>query len=175
MTTPTPKFFDQSEWEPLVEILRDELQEYGGLFNLLNQQQEGIIERRPDDVLAINAEIEEQTRIVEALRHRHTDLVDHFFERSGGEGAGTLRKIIPFFPDSVRPLLEALMTDVNHMVRRNRQKARQNHLLLSRSMELTEQTLRVLQPENFTRTYKRTGKVSMAGRGKSASRYHQVG
>lgn len=175
MTKTTPDFFDQSEWEPLVAILREELQEYGGLFNLLNQQQEGIIKRRPDDVLAINGEIEEQTRIVERLRNRHVEIVADFNERAGGEPPGTLRRVLPRFPDNVRPLLEALMTDVNHMVRRNRQKARQNHLLLSRSMKLTEQTLRVLQPENFTRTVKRTGKVAVAGRNKSVPRYHQIG
>lgn len=144
MPTTTPISIDQSEWEPLVEILRNELQEYGGLYNLLNQQEEGIVGRRPDDVLVINAEIEKQTRTVEKLRCRHTEVVADFCRRLEVGAPGTLRKIIPFFPDSVRPLLEALMTDVNHMVRRNREKARRNHQLLSRSMELTEKTLRVL-------------------------------
>jgi flagellar biosynthesis/type III secretory pathway chaperone len=60
------------------------------------------------------------------------------------------------------------------MVRRNRQKARQNHLLLSRAMELTEEMLRVLQPENFTRTYHRTGKVALTGRS-AVGRYQAVG
>jgi flagellar biosynthesis/type III secretory pathway chaperone len=61
------------------------------------------------------------------------------------------------------------------MVRRNRQKARQNHMLLSRSMELTEKTLRMLQPENFTRTYKRSGKMKLPERRAAATRYQAVG
>jgi flagellar biosynthesis/type III secretory pathway chaperone len=163
MTTPTT-LFDAHDWEPLVETLRNELQEYGGLFNLLSQQQDRIIDRQTDVVLSINDEIEAQTQAVADLRRRREDLVAGLNERTGATQAVTLRSLIPYFPEVVRPLLEALMTDINHMVRRNRQKARQNHLLLSRAMELTEQTLRVLQPENFTRTYQRTGKVSVSGR-----------
>jgi flagellar biosynthesis/type III secretory pathway chaperone len=173
MTT-TPILFDAHDWEPLVETLRSELQEYGGLFNLLARQQDRIIERRPDDVLAINDEIENQTHAVAELRLRREELVDALTRRAGLKAPGTLRGLVPCFPEVVRPLVEALITDINHRVRRNRQKARQNHLLLSRAMELTEQTLRVLQPENFTRTYQRTGKVSLTGR-PAAARYQAVG
>jgi flagellar biosynthesis/type III secretory pathway chaperone len=173
MTT-IPILFDTHDWEPLVETLRSELQEYGGLFNLLSQQQDRIIERRPDDVLVINDEIEGQTHAVADLRARREELVAALSEQAGLPAPGALRALIPYFPEVVRPLIEALMTDINHMVRRNRQKARQNHLLLSRAMELTEQTLRVLQPENFTRTYRRTGKVALTGR-PAIARYQAVG
>jgi len=172
--TNIPILFDAHDWEPLVETLRSELQEYGGLFNLLSQQQDRIIERRPDDVLAINDEIENQTHAVADLRGRREELVAGLSERAGLPAPAMLRALIPYFPEVVRPLIEALMTDINHMVRRNRQKARQNHLLLSRAMELTEQTLRVLQPENFTRTYQRSGKVSLTGR-PAVARYQAVG
>lgn len=168
--------FDRPEdWEPLVETLRSELQEYGGLFNLLSRQQDGIIAREPDAVLSLNDEIEGQTQSVARLRRQREAMVTTLAGRAGEESPGTLRKIVPHFSDNVRPLLEALMTDINHMVRRNRQKARQNHLLLSRSIELTEKTLRVLQPENFTRTYKRTGKMKLPERRAPATRYQAVG
>lgn len=174
MTT-TPTRFEASDWEPLIALLRDELQEYGGLFNLLGQQQDHIIERKPDAVLSLNDEIDVQTRTVASLRARREALVDEFLVRAGEAAPGSLRRLIPHFPDFVQPLLEALMTDINHMVRRNRHKARQNHLLLSRAVQLTEETLRVLQPENFTRTYGRTGRSALPARAAAVSRYKAIG
>jgi flagellar biosynthesis/type III secretory pathway chaperone len=174
MTT-TPTRLETSDWEPLIDILRNELQEYGGLFNLLGQQQDRIIERKPDAVLSINDEIELQTRTVAELRGRRESFVDDLLARVGQAVPGSLRKLIPHLPDYVQPLLEALMTDINHMVRRNRHKARQNHLLLSRAVQLTEETLRVLQPENFTRTYGRTGRATLPARAAAVSRYNAQG
>lgn len=174
MTT-TPTRLETGDWEPLVEILRNELQEYGGLFNLLGQQQDRIIERKPDAVLLLNDEIEIQTRTVGDLRGRRETYVDDLLARVGEAVPGTLRRLIPHLPEFVQPLIEALMTDINHMVRRNRHKARQNHLLLSRAVQLTEETLRVLQPENFTRTYGRTGRASLPARAAAVSRYNALG
>jgi len=174
MTT-TPLFTEPADWEPLVDILRSELQEYGGMYNLLAAQQERIIERKPDAVLEINGDIEAQTRLVADLRKRREKLVREFAERAGVDRTDSLRAILPCFSEVVRPLLEALMRDINHMVRRNRRKARQNHLLLSRAMEVTEQTLRVLQPEKFTRTYGSNGKVAFPGQAAPTSRYHAIG
>ena len=174
MTIPSTRL-EASDWEPLVEILRNELQEYGGLFNLLGQQQDRIIERKPDAVLSINDEIEVQTRTVSDLRGRREACVDDLLVRVGETAPGSLRKLIAHLPEFVQPLFEALMTDINHMVRRNRHKARQNHLLLSRAVQLTEETLRVLQPENFTRTYGRTGRATLPARAAAVSRYNALG
>jgi hypothetical protein len=174
MTTPTTPF-SAAEWEPLIALLRSELQEYGGLFNLLSRQQDQIIERKPDAILLLNDEIDAQTQTVGELRARREAMIEELHTRAGAAGTVTLRSIIPCFGSEVQPLLEALMNDINLMLRRTRQKARQNHLLLARAMELTEQTLRVLQPENFTRTYARTGKVATPRPATAASRYHAVG
>ena len=35
-----------SNWEELLDLLRDELQEYGGLIGLLNAQQQSILSRQ---------------------------------------------------------------------------------------------------------------------------------
>ncbi len=36
-----------NNWEDLLELLRNELQEYGGLIGLLNAQQQTILNRKP--------------------------------------------------------------------------------------------------------------------------------
>ncbi|MEM9160637.1 MAG: flagellar export chaperone FlgN, partial [Verrucomicrobiota bacterium] len=75
-----------------------------------------------------------------------------------------LRKMLPHFPDFIHPLLEALMEEINQMITRTRRKAQQNFLLLSRTMELTQETLRALQPENYTKTYSKKGRVGVTQR-----------
>ena len=50
----------QFTWEDLLDILRDELQEYGGLIGLLNAQQQSILNRRPDSLLEINQTVQTQ-------------------------------------------------------------------------------------------------------------------
>ena len=39
--------FNQKDWDPLVDLLREEVQEYGGLYNLLDRQQNEIFNREP--------------------------------------------------------------------------------------------------------------------------------
>lgn len=173
--TKAPTHLSNDEWEPLVETLRSELQECGGLYNLLCRQQDSIIERKSDDVLVVNDEIETQAEAVGELRRRREEIVDQLGARVEIERRGRIRDLVPHFPEVAQPLIDALIRDINHIVRRTRQKARQNHLLLSRAMEITEQMLRVLQPESFTRTYERSGKVKRGRLPVAANRYHAVG
>ncbi len=45
------------DWDKLAQSLRDEIQEYGGLLNLLKEQQEGILKRDHSCLSAMNATI----------------------------------------------------------------------------------------------------------------------
>jgi len=47
-------------WEDLLTLLRDELQEYGGLVGLLNAQQQSILERRTESLMVINQSVQTQ-------------------------------------------------------------------------------------------------------------------
>lgn len=165
--------FSNSDWEPLVEALRAELEEYGALFNHLTRQQEEIFARRVDTVLEINGDLDSQTRIIASARERRRELMDDLARRDGLPAGTRLTGMLDRFPDFVRPLLEALVRDINLMINRTRRKARQNHILLARAVELTQETLRLLQPGSFTKTYARSGQVSVSG--EKASRYQAVG
>ena len=155
------KFLEQKDWEPLLELLRLEVQEYGGLYNLLDRQQKEIFERDPEAVLITNEEIETYTAAMGELRKQREEMVESIGQSCGCEPKLALRKMMPHFPDFIHPLLEALMDEINQMVTRTRRKARQNFLLLSRTMELTQETMRALQPENYTKTYSKKGKVGV--------------
>lgn len=165
--------FRNSDWEPLVDALRAELEEYGALFNHLTRQQEEIFARHVDTVLEINGEIDDQSRIIAAARERREAIMSDLAVRADLAKGTRLTAMLEVFPDFVRPLLEALVRDINLMINRTRRKARQNHILLARAVELTQETLRQLQPETFSKTYARSGHVSV--RGEKRSRYQAVG
>ena len=57
-------------WEDLLSLLRDELQEYGGLIGLLSSQQQSILNRRPESLLAINQSVQTQMEASQMLQRR---------------------------------------------------------------------------------------------------------
>ena len=56
-------------------------------------------------------------------------------------------------PPSYRPLVEALLRENNELLVRVQQRARQNHLLLSRSLELMQRFITTLFPSRDTQVY----------------------
>lgn len=155
--------FNNEDWEPLLALLREEVQEYGGLYNLLDRQQKEVFERDPESVMATNEEVEKYMKEMGQLRERREEEVVFMAKKFGCDEALSLTKMLDYFPDYIRPLLKALIDEVNDMVKRTRRKARQNFLLLSRTMELTQEAISALQPDNYTKTYSRKGKVGMTG------------
>lgn len=153
--------FEEKHWDPLVELLRHEVQEYGGLYNLLQRQQDEIFKRDPDLVLSTNAEIESYLAEMGSLREKRESYVREMARACGADEEKPLSKLLHQFPDFMQPMLEALVGEINHMVRRTRQKARQNFMLLSRTMELNHETMRSLQPESYAKTYTKRGQVGM--------------
>ena len=68
----------------------------------------------------------------------------------------------PIFSEEVRPLLSALIDEVNHLIRRVRRGARRNHEILSRAVQIHQETLRTLRPAAFSKTYSHHGEVSIS-------------
>ncbi len=157
------EIFDKKDWDPLIELLREEVQEYGGLHNLLDRQQSEIFNRESDLVMLTNEDVERQMGMMNALRERRESKVRMMASQCDCDPELSLRNMLPHFPDFIRPLLEALIDEVNAMVTRTRRKARQNYLLLSRTMEITQKALSMSEPENFSKTYSRKGHVGMSG------------
>ena len=158
------EIFDESDWDPLVGLLREEVQEYGGLYNLLERQQNEIFNRDPDLVMETNSDVESQMEQMDILRRKRESTVREMAIRCQCNQEQTLKDLLPNFPEFVRPLIEALIDEVNAMVKRTRQKARQNYLLLSRTMEITHEALRRSEPSNYSKTYSRKGQVGVSGK-----------
>jgi flagellar biosynthesis/type III secretory pathway chaperone len=149
-------------WEILVEHLRAELQAYGGLLQLFTEQQDNLLRGDPDAVLSYAHEIEAQVRVTAELRERREASVRLIAETNAQPSASTLRQLLPFFSDDVKPLLAALIDEVNHLIRRVRRGARRNHEILLRAVQVHQETLRALRPASFSKTYSPHGEVSIS-------------
>lgn len=152
-------------WEILVEHLRAELESYGGLLQLFDEQQDNLLRGDSDAVLSYTREIDAQVRVTAELRERREQSVRFFAENHARPPDSTLRSLLPLFAEELRPLFSALIDEINHLIRRVRSGARRNHQLLSRALEVHQETLRMLRPAAFTKTYSLQGEVSITSPG----------
>jgi len=152
----------KTHWEFIAECLRAELADYGGLLHLFEEQQRALFDRNPDDVLRLANEIEVQARTVGHSRCHREQAVAAFAEAHSKPATSTLRAMLPLIEPDARPLLEALINEVNTLLHRVRRTSRHNHTLLSRAVEVHQETLQQLRPHSFTKTYSPAGRVSVA-------------
>jgi flagellar biosynthesis/type III secretory pathway chaperone len=149
-------------WQDIADALRSEIVEYGAMLRLFEQQQHALFARDPEAILRLNTEIESQVRAMQTCRRVRENRVAGFAESVGQPSTATLRSLLPFVVEDARPLLEALITEINVLIHRVRRLSRHNHSLLRHTFEAQQQLLRQLQPERFTQTYAPSGRVSLA-------------
>lgn len=149
-------------WEFIAECLREELADYGGLLHLFEEQQLALFNRDADQVLRLATDIEAHARALAETRTRRERAVASFAEENGLPGTTTLRAMIPLIEPDARPLVEALIAEVNTLLHRVRRTSRHNHSLLTRSVEVHQETLQQLRPATFTKTYSPAGRISVA-------------
>jgi len=149
------------QWEELLQLLRDELQEYGGLVGLLNDQQAMILSRNPDALIQVNQSVQEQMEASQGLLSKRQGLVSQLASNCGEDREATLSELLPFFPAVTRPMFESIVEEINALIGNVRHKLDQNRRLLSRLTEVTDGILTALNPQLRTKTYDRDGGVSM--------------
>jgi flagellar biosynthesis/type III secretory pathway chaperone len=151
-----------TSWNNIAEHLRQELAAYGGLLHLFEQQQRSLFARQPDAVLQFSTEIQAQVEQVAETRGRREQLVGEFATAHGRPADTALRELFGFIEPAARPLLEALISEINLLLHRVRRANRQNHTLLNRAVTLHRETLQQLRPSAFHQTYSPAGKVSVS-------------
>jgi flagellar biosynthesis/type III secretory pathway chaperone len=150
-----------SPFEQIIDALRAELQEYGALLSVFDAQQQAILERKPDDVLELEGTITAQLGVVRTHRTRRESLLALLGNAATNAAKPTLFQSILQFPQPMRPLVEALATEVNRLISKVRRRAQQNQMLLKRTIEVTQELCERLQPGSTTRTYARDGKMKI--------------
>lgn len=151
-----------SAWQYIAECLRAELVDYGELLRLFEEQQRSLFNREPDAVLHYANEIEAQASRLAECRTRRETAVAEFASVHGQARTSSLRSLLPLIEADARPLLEALINEVNALLHRVRRTSRHNQTLLSRSVEMHQETLQQLRPQAFTKTYSPAGRLSVA-------------
>ena len=152
--TPVPDLLPR-----LVERLRHELRQYGEMIALLDQQQESVIARSADEVLRSAGAINAQMDAIQSARQDREGCQRELAAALGVPGDPSFRSLVPRLPPAWAPAVEALVRENNEALVRVQQRARQNHLLLSRSVELMQRLLASLVPGAAPLTYDETGQV----------------
>jgi flagellar biosynthesis/type III secretory pathway chaperone len=143
----------------LVGALREELEQYGEMLALLDRQQQQVIARAADEVFQSIGLIKSQGIAIQTARERREDCREMVAECLDRNPETPFAELIPLLPADYQPLVKALVQENNELLVRVRQRARQNHLLLSRSLELMQGLINSLFPGRETRTYNDQGEV----------------
>lgn len=151
-----------SNWQFIAQCLREELADYGGLLRLFEEQQRALFDREPDTVLHLANEIETHARTLSTSRTRREAAVAEFAEQHRQPTTSSLRSMLHLIEADARPLLEALINEVNTLLHRVRRTSRHNQTLLTRAVEVHQDMLQQLRPNAFTKTYSPGGRVSVS-------------
>ena len=149
------------QWEELLTLLRNELQEYGGLVGLLNDQQDQLFARDPDALIAVNQSVHQQMEASELLLTKRQTMVSDLAQEYGKEPETTLTDLLPLFPAVTQPMFESIVEEINSLITNVRRKLDQNRRLLSRLTDVTDDILTALNPQLRTKTYDRSGGVTV--------------
>ena len=143
--------------QKLIHALREELQQYGEMLALLDRQQEQVIARAADDVFQSINIIQSQAEAIHAARAQREDCRRRVARHSAQAEDTTLGDLMRQMPTDYRPLVKALVDENNALLVRVQQRVRQNHLLLSRSVELMREFLNNFFPAREIRVYNGQG------------------
>ena len=122
-----------------VESLREELKQYGELLALLEQQQAQVVQRLADELLETVSAVNDQGEAIQVARREREQRQREVARSLLLPDEARIADLMAAMPAVYRPLVSALMAENNQLLGRVRQRARQNHVLLSRSVELMQQ------------------------------------
>jgi hypothetical protein len=117
--------------EPLVASLRSELQEYGGLVALFDDQQAAILSHDAERIVRLSQELEQQVVAARTRRKEREAVIAQLAAVPEGEKPPGLAEVVPLVREPVRPLVEALKEEIYRLINETRRRSAQNQALLS--------------------------------------------
>lgn len=148
--------------EPLVETLREELKQYGELMALLESQQQMVLARNADGMHSIAIEIDHQAVVLESMKAARSQAQNTLMASMGIHTEISFEELFPKLPSEYQPLIQALVEENNRSIERIDRIAKQNHSLLTRSIELINGLIKSVTPESKPDTYNQRG-IKMSG------------
>jgi len=148
-----------NELQHFIECLRQELTQYGEMLALLDQQRDAVVRCQHELIHEVVAAIEAQNHVIQSARDEREAsrrlLADEYLQPTHI----ALATLVGLMPADYRPLVEALVQENNHLLSRVQQRARQNHLLLSRSLEAMRQIIGSLCAAPAPPVYNDSGRI----------------
>ncbi len=149
----------QTQFQEIVAMLQNELQEYGGLLHLFDRQQKCIVHQDPTGFLDINVDVDEQIAKLSHCRLEREELVRQTALALGKSKDITLSALSHSFAPEHQPLLRALIDEINDLITRTQRRTRQNRMLLSQCVESARQLLAISNPGAIPGTYGAHGQI----------------
>ena len=149
----------QTQFQEIVAMLQNELQEDGGLLHLFDRQQKCIVHQDPTGFLDINVDVDEQIAKLSHCRLGREELVRQTALALGKSKDITLSALSHSFAPEHQPLLRALIDEINDLITRTQRRTRQNRMLLSQCVESARQLLAVSNPGAIPGTYGAHGQI----------------
>lgn len=143
--------------ELLITALREELQQYGEMLALLDREQDLVVRRAGGEILESVNDIQHQAGVIQQARAEREKCRAALATALGLAPGTAFGELVPCLPADYQPLVGALVRENNQLLSRVQQRARQNHLLLSRSVELMQRFLSTLFPSRDPAVYNDTG------------------
>jgi hypothetical protein len=120
------------DWDQLVDALRDELQEKGGLIRLLNQQTETLYRCDTAENERLEDQIRSQLRLISRCTQGREFALRETASKFHLNDDVQSNEVIRNFPEYVHPLLEALFSEVDRLSNRMEERLKQNQGLKER-------------------------------------------
>jgi flagellar biosynthesis/type III secretory pathway chaperone len=159
----------------LIDCLREELKEYGEMLALLDQQQDMLVRRATQDLLENVAAIDAQGAAIQGARLEREQRRLRLSRYLALPDNAAFSLLNARLPAAYRPLVQALVQENNDLLRRVQQRARQNHLLLYRALELMQRLISSLAPATGTPVYNDAGALLAPAGTPPQSLYDAIG
>ena len=159
--------------EKLIAALREELQQYGEMLARLDEQQQLVIRRAADAALQSVPLIQSQSQLLGQVREARSMAMRELCQYVRLPESAALADLAPRVPSEYRPLLEALVQENNELLQRIHQRARQNHILLTRTVESMQHVINSIASHRATPVYNDGGSVFLSAPSRPA-RYEAV-
>ncbi len=143
--------------DSFIESLREELKHYGEMLALLDQQQQLVVLRQGPELLQSVAAVDAQAAAVQEARRERDHRRGQLAHALGLDETTGLKALLARLPSDYQPLVQALAQENQELLIRVRQRARQNHLLLSRTVELMQRLINTFSPNPVSATYTANG------------------
>ena len=145
--------------EKLVAALREELQQYGEMLARLDDQQKLVIRRAAEAAMQSVPLIQSQSSVLSRVRESRFSAMKTLCGTLRLPEDSSFRDLVPQLPINYRPLVEALVSENNELLQRIHQRARQNHILLTRTVESMQHVINSLGIHRPTTVYTDNGNV----------------